>query len=355
MSELSICVVIAAFNAEATIARAVRSALESREVHQVIVVDDASNDATADAARAADDRSGRLLVLTLPANKGPAAARNRALDACTCTHFCVLDADDYLLPGRMERLLASGRGEWDMLADDLIILPEELAGLSFTLMRNATRDAPRIITLETFVFSNTRKPGRPRGELGFLKPLISIAFLNRHNLRYDEGLKLGEDYALYMRALIAGARFQLVSACGYIAIEGRNSLSSRHTAEDLRRYYEFEDQLLATESRLPADARAAIKRHRDSVWKESVFREALDVRHRSGLGPGIAVLMRSPSVLPHVIAATAKGKLRMAWQGFNRSLEERQRRLRFLVGFPGTQFQDIRSAVVPQQRVCQAD
>ena len=45
----------------------------------VIVVDDASPDATADQARAGDDGSGRLKVMRLDVNGGPAAARNLAL------------------------------------------------------------------------------------------------------------------------------------------------------------------------------------------------------------------------------------------------------------------------------------
>jgi succinoglycan biosynthesis protein ExoU len=43
-------IVIAAYNAEATIARAIRSALAQPEVGEVCVVDDASTDATSEVA-----------------------------------------------------------------------------------------------------------------------------------------------------------------------------------------------------------------------------------------------------------------------------------------------------------------
>ena len=75
----TVCVVIAAKNASPTIARAIRSALRERRVAEVVVVDDGSTDGTAETSRAADDGSGRLRVLSLDTNRGPAFARNHAI------------------------------------------------------------------------------------------------------------------------------------------------------------------------------------------------------------------------------------------------------------------------------------
>ena len=72
----SICVCIAAYNAESTIARAISSALGEPNVSEVIVVDDASTDLTAARARQCDDGTGRLSVIVREMNGGPAAARN---------------------------------------------------------------------------------------------------------------------------------------------------------------------------------------------------------------------------------------------------------------------------------------
>jgi len=62
-----VTVVIAAWRADGTIGRAVASALAQPEAAEVVVVDDASGDdgATLAAARAADDGTGRLIVLAL--------------------------------------------------------------------------------------------------------------------------------------------------------------------------------------------------------------------------------------------------------------------------------------------------
>ena len=58
-----VCVIIAARNAARTIPAAIASALREPEAAEVVVVDDASTDDTAEVARAADDGSGRLKVM----------------------------------------------------------------------------------------------------------------------------------------------------------------------------------------------------------------------------------------------------------------------------------------------------
>src|SRR5262245_60526939 len=102
----TVAILIAAYNAEATIARAISSALAQPEVSEVIVIDDASGDgtvATAEAARVADPR---VRVLRQSINAGPAAARNLGLVSAAAEWIGVLDADDYLQPGRVGRVLA---------------------------------------------------------------------------------------------------------------------------------------------------------------------------------------------------------------------------------------------------------
>ena len=79
VARTDVCVIIAAKNAEATIARAVASALAEQETAEVIVVDDGSTDQTVAAARSADDHSGRLTIARFESNRGPSAARNHAI------------------------------------------------------------------------------------------------------------------------------------------------------------------------------------------------------------------------------------------------------------------------------------
>src|ERR1700758_3069970 len=106
----SVDVIIAARNCSGTAGRAISSALACAAVRTVFVIDDASTDETAAAARNEDDGTGRLVVETLPVNKGPAAARNRALGLGTAPWITILDGDDYFLPQRLSKMVALSDG-----------------------------------------------------------------------------------------------------------------------------------------------------------------------------------------------------------------------------------------------------
>jgi len=254
----NVCVIIAAYNAEATIARAVRSALAEREAVEVIVVDDASSDNTINIARSFDDGTGRLKILTQPSNTGPASARNRALAESRSSWIAILDADDFFLPGRIQGLLAHANG-MDFIADDLWKVNEN-ADEQHRSFLGITK--PKTVSFSEFVQSNIPKPGR--SEMGFLKPLMRRQFLDEHNIRYQEQLRLGEDYELYARALGSGAKFLLTPAQGYVAVTRQNSLSNRHSAMDLLHFRDCDKALLA-DLKLTKPERKILRAHYTSV------------------------------------------------------------------------------------------
>jgi succinoglycan biosynthesis protein ExoU len=295
----SVCVCIAAYNAEGTIARAVTSALRQSHVAEVIVVDDASTDATAEAARRCDDGSGRLTVVVLERNGGPSTARNRAIERSHAAIFCVLDSDDFFLGDRIGRLLAAGGDDWDLLADDILIVPETLGDSLTVEQPGPAPRIPRVLDLSTFVLSNISRPLEPRAELGFLKPLIRRRFLDERALRYDPGLRLGEDYALYVRALMAGATFKIVGFHGYVAVERASSLSSRHRAADLAAIRAF-DAACREQAGLDAAARQALAAHELATADKLALAQGLEIRREKGIGPALRFLSQQPRSIRYV-------------------------------------------------------
>ncbi|MBF0168309.1 MAG: glycosyltransferase family 2 protein [Alphaproteobacteria bacterium] len=97
--------VIPAWNQERFLAASVGSAL-SQTIHdiEVVVVDDASTDATPHILAAIDDP--RLVALRSEKNLGPGGARNLGLEAAQAPIIAFLDADDVAAPERAERQLA---------------------------------------------------------------------------------------------------------------------------------------------------------------------------------------------------------------------------------------------------------
>lgn len=292
-------IIIAAWNCENTIGRAVASALAQMEVRMVFVVDDASADKTVDRAYAAGDGSPRLTVLRSSENVGPAAARNKALALCTAPWVAVLDGDDYFLPGRFSRMLALAEG-WDFIADNLLQTSED-HGHADVLLPTLGREPfrPYQCSFETFVLGNISKPGRDRKELGFLQPLMRRAFLLEHGLCYNENLRIGEDYTLCAHALASGARFLIVPSLGYVAVLRWNSLSTSASQKHFERLRDA-DRDIEKLAQLTMAEQAALRAHYRSTdaivqWMEVI--EAFKERDASRFW---AAYSRTPFVAKYI-------------------------------------------------------
>lgn len=91
-------VVIPAFNAAATLARAIESVrAQSWSAHEIIVVDDGSTDATAEIAAGFDG-----VRLIRQKNSGVSVARNAGAAAASGDWLAFLDADDWYAPDRIK-------------------------------------------------------------------------------------------------------------------------------------------------------------------------------------------------------------------------------------------------------------
>jgi succinoglycan biosynthesis protein ExoU len=298
----TVAVIIAAHNASETIERAIRSALGEPEVAEVLVVDDASTDDTAQVARSLDDGSGRLKVVPMPENGGPSKARNRAIEESTAPWIAVLDSDDFFLPGRIAGMLKHSDGV-DLVADDLWQVSEtDLDGPRRSLL-GTPLVGPRSVGFVDFVTSNVTTRNRYRGELGFIKPLMRRSFLEKHSLGYKEHMRLGEDYELYARALAHGAHLSLLPAQGYISVVRAGSLSGRHTETDLLNLRDANDGISLIPG-LGIEQKAALKKHYASIdcrlqWRMLI----LAVKKRDAVA-ALACFHR-----PHPVPLVLAGKL----------------------------------------------
>jgi len=98
---------MAARNAEAFVAAAIESALaQTYPDFELVVVDDASTDQTADIVAGYAAKDARIRLLRQAECGGPAMAWNRALREARGEWIAVLDADDLWHPRRLESQLA---------------------------------------------------------------------------------------------------------------------------------------------------------------------------------------------------------------------------------------------------------
>ena len=287
-----VSVVIPAFNAEATIERAVASArLQTEARLEIIVVDDASSDATPVLVAKAAEADGRIKLLRQPANAGPAAARNRGIEAAKGDWIALLDADDSYLPDRLAKLLdLADRVGADMVADNILLCDAGSQTAGVAMIPPELLPQPMEITTTEFITRNVGSPAAPRSSYGFLKPLLRTAFLQGKRIAYDERNRFGEDFMLYVRCLTNGARWWLLPEAMYCYAIVPGSLTEQQSSHDLMRIRQMEAELLSNPmiAGNPALVKA-IHRHKrglDRCYYYRAFTDAIkgrDLRCAAGL------------------------------------------------------------------------
>ncbi|MEO0881138.1 MAG: glycosyltransferase [Pseudomonadota bacterium] len=275
----TITIIIAAYNAESSIERALRSALDQTCRPNVIVVDDASTDNTARRIGSLlhDEPRGTLLRQNI--NQGPSAARNRAIEAAKTDWIAIIDADDAMVPDRLERLLAMAEANaWDAIADDQYRISSWAPDAPRRRLWSDSDIGQIELSLARFVRENIMEYAGFGRELGFIKPLIKRDFLSKNDLRYDADMRLGEDYDLYARMLLHGAKFGLVDPCGYLAFDTPGSLSRTHRSEALEKLVRS-DQRLLRHTATPQNTKPIIIEHMRHTQKKAAWAKLGEAYH----------------------------------------------------------------------------
>lgn len=235
--------VVAAHDVERYIATAVRSALAQTVPEiEVIVVDDGSQDATARVVEEMAREDSRVVLMRRKTAGGPAVARNLAMDYARGEWIAVLDADDCIESERTDRLLTLARcTSSDLVADNLIRFEDRTERiLSYFL---PIGPAPFAFNVDPVGYLDANVMFGRRPSLGYLKPMISAKFVRRCGLRYDQSLRIGEDFHLCAQALLAGARYVIFSEPLYRYRVRAGSVSQSLSIQDL-------DRLVAASARL---------------------------------------------------------------------------------------------------------
>ncbi|VVT10125.1 glycosyltransferase family 2 protein [Rhizobium sp. EC-SD404] len=291
-----VSIIIAAYNAEDTVARAVRTALKQDGVQiEVIVVDDASVDDTPDIVSRIDD--DRVHLIRLAENGGPGAARNAGLEAASGRYIAVLDSDDTMHPDRMARLVAcADREQADIVVDNIEIVGDAApqGELMFPPDELSRRDR---LDLAAFIAGNRMFD---RGySLGYMKPMLRRDFVEMHGLRYDTSLRIGEDYILIASALANGALCVVDPRPGYVYHIREGSISrvleQRHVHAMLSA-----DEAFVASHHLDDRAREAQARRTRSLQEAASFLRLVDDIKALAPMRALRTALRDPRAVLHL-------------------------------------------------------
>jgi succinoglycan biosynthesis protein ExoO len=293
---VSVCVIMANYNGAAFLRQAVASIrAQTLTDWRLVLVDDASVDESPAIAAelAAADR--RIEVVRLDQNRGPAGARNAGLDRADGDWWAIVDADDQLEPDRLARLVQVGEATAaDIVADNLTVFSAAVPGGAPNLRGRWA--GSRWLSLADFAGSSRLYTASP--DLGYLKPLLRARAVRRAGVRYDERLRIGEDFDFLLRLLGRGLDFWLEGAPLYRYRKHPDSISHRCRAEDLTALIISHDEVCASLGSLGPDAVTALKRRRRSLESMLAYDRVIEDLKTRRIGEAAFRAVRRPAMWP---------------------------------------------------------
>lgn len=196
-------VIIPLYNRASIIEKTIQSVLEQTcQDFEIIVVDDGSQDNSAEVMQQLQSHDRRIRYLQQP-NSGAPVARNKGIDAATGKYVALLDSDDLFLRHHLEatRQVLSEKPEAVVYARIIVD-----RGNNTNFMK-----PPRAL-----------QPGEHMSEYlmchgGFVQTSTLVLPTNlARKVRYLEGLRFGQDTDFALRLFAVGASFQMIHEPGVI-------------------------------------------------------------------------------------------------------------------------------------------
>jgi succinoglycan biosynthesis protein ExoO len=288
--------IVAAFNVAPYVEAAIMSALGQTDVGvEVIVVDDASSDATPEVVSALAARDSRVTLVRRTERGGPSVARNTAMNLARGTWLAILDADDLVAPQRSRRLidLATATSA-DVVAD----MFERFSGSEPARPTELDREPYSFfVSIPSFLSGNAMF-GKDTG-LGYLKAMFRADFMRSHAIRHDEKIFIGEDYHLLMSCLLSDARFLVTSERYYKYRVREGSISWRLSKLDVERLLKgHRDTGIDERFRDDAEIKAASRIYVRALERTKILVDVIEHAKTGNLAKALATTLRHPGAWP---------------------------------------------------------
>jgi succinoglycan biosynthesis protein ExoO len=292
----AISILMANYNGAAFLPAAIESLQKQTLTNwELIVVDDVSKDDSVAIANAFAAADPRVKAFVQERNGGPGAARNRALAEACGVWVAVFDSDDLMTPDRLQTLLdRAERDQAAIVADNQCVFYDGRNDTHLYLSGSYATE-PHWVDLAQFIDSNRLYSKVPN--LGLLKPLMRREAIVAAGLRYDERLRIGEDYDFMARLLGSGHRIRTEPKALYWYRKHPNSISHRIKAAEIEALM-LADERLAADLTLDASAQKALARRRKSLCSMLSYDNVVNLIKGASYGRAAAIAIANPHMWP---------------------------------------------------------
>ncbi|RFC65755.1 glycosyltransferase [Mesorhizobium denitrificans] len=272
---------------------------------ELIVSDDGSDDTSVEIAKRIAREDKRVRVLTGAGNTGPAATRNRALAIARGEWVAIVDSDDLMQRDRLELLIKLADAHaCNIVADDLTYFGDDETPAGRTLLRTAARTVPQFVSADLLVQTEIQGSGLPK--LGYLKPLIRRSALD--GMKYNEALRVGEDFDLLLRLLLKGKKLLVTQESYYQYRRHSNSISHRLSEEKV--FAMIAAQRALEGGDIPAATRKALHRRLKALENLLAYERLVVLIKQRNISGATRSLIKHPALLKDLLQSVAENLAR---------------------------------------------
>lgn len=204
---------------------------------EALCVDDGSSDGSLDVARESVAGDDRFWFDALPENRGQSAARNAALSRARGEYIVLLDADDYLVPEALEKLVI--RADSQQLDDLYFSARSFYESMELhELVREDFSQRPSFEGVATgrelFAFFEERGQFFPQAALR----MVRRDLVERHGIRFFEGI-IHEDVLFTFQTLAFSQRSSFLNESLYMRRirKGSTMTTPKRTIANVRGHF----------------------------------------------------------------------------------------------------------------------
>ena len=164
------------------------------------------------------------------------------------------------------------------------------------------------LTTELFIRANTSGSGLPI--LGYIKPLMRRAALG--DLRYDEGLKVAEDYDLVVRLLARGAKGHVIPDPTYLYRRHGSSISHRLSVSILHDMIDSQTRFAAAQAPHSREVEAALNARLKRLENDLAYERLVEAIKSRQVARAAGELLKSPGLIINLLRSFQERTARSA-------------------------------------------
>lgn len=203
-----ISIIVPVYNGERYIDRCIKSLINNKEDIEIIIINDGSNDNTANILKNYED-NGKIKVINQK-NQGVSAARNKGIDVAQGTYIMFCDADDCYGENTIENISKQvEKNNIDLLIFGRKDIQNDKIICEYPINKIEEKEISHIQYLEEF-FCNGKHT------FSVVNKVYKSDIIKNNKLRFSIGTKYSEDTLFNLEYILYCKYFYVIENCYYL-------------------------------------------------------------------------------------------------------------------------------------------